>query len=139
METIRAAVEVIVPPTEDSPGGADLGVQDHVTEVLDRLSPGFVDLAATLLDAYAVDVRPGVAFRDLTLEEKGRVLKDISRESSQDLIDVVSGLLVFAYGGMYSEWTGYDRASKTLEPPSVWERMGYQGPVSGHPKYREDV
>ena len=57
----------------------------------------------------------------------------MSEEESQDIADALGGLLVFAYGGMYSEWTGYDRESGTLERPAAWDRMGFLGPSRGHP------
>jgi hypothetical protein len=51
----------------------------------------------------------------------------------------VDALLVFTYGGMHSEWTGYDRARGALRAPAVWADMGYGGPARGHPVYREDA
>lgn len=136
IEAIRAAVEAIVPAAGGRPGGAELKVHLHVVEALDRFLPGFVDLAGTLLDAYAVDVRPGASFVELTLEERAQVLRAMSLEDSADMRDVVDGLLVFTYGGMYSEWTGYDRGSRDLQMPRAWEAVGFAGPSDGHPHYR---
>jgi hypothetical protein len=137
VEAIRAAVEAIVPAMGDRPGARELGVHLHVVEALDRFLPGFVDLAGTLLDAYAVDVRPGASFTELTLEERTQVLRAMSLEDNADMRDVIEGLLVFTYGGMYSEWSGYDADSETLRPPPLWEAVGYHGPSDGHPGYRE--
>lgn len=138
IEAVRAAVETIVPPTGDRAGGGDLPVHVHVVDALDRFLPGFVDLAATLLDAYAVDVRAGASFTDLTPEERTEVLRAMSLEDGADMRDIIDGLLVFTYGGMYSEWTGYDRETRTLHPPRAWEALGYHGRSDGHPDYRTD-
>lgn len=137
IEAVRAAVEAIVPATGKHPGAAELRVHLHVVEALDRFVPGFVDLAGTLLDAYAVDVRPGASFIDLTPEERTQVLRVMSLEDNADMRDVIDGLLMFTYGGMYSEWSGYDRETGTLQPPRAWQALGFQGPSDGHPDYRE--
>ena len=139
LATIKAAVEVIVPPSDGRAGAADLGVERHVVEAIEQFLPGFVDLLATLLDAFAADVRPGVAFRELNAGERTEVLRAMSREESPDMQDIVDGLMVFTYGGFYSEWTGYDKGSKTLRPPDAWSRMGYRGPSLGVPEYREGI
>jgi hypothetical protein len=137
IEAVRAAVQAIIPATGDRPGGAELGVHMHVVEALDRFLPGFVDLAATLLDAYAVDVRTGASFTDLTPEERTTVLRAMSHEENADMRDIIEGLLAFTYGGMYSEWTGYDRETGELRPPDAWDAMGFHGPSDGHRSYRE--
>jgi len=139
IEAIRAAVEAIVPGTGERPGGAELRVHEHVVEALDRFLPGFVDLAATLLDAYAVDVRADASFTDLTLEERTAVLRAMSLEENADMRDIIEGLLAFTYGGMYSEWTGRDRETGELRSPAAWETMGFAGLSDGHPKYRETL
>ncbi|HEY3211074.1 MAG TPA: gluconate 2-dehydrogenase subunit 3 family protein [Actinomycetota bacterium] len=137
IEAVRAAVEAIVPATGDRPGGADLQVHLHVVDALDLFLPGFVDLAATLLDAYAVDVRQGASFTELTIEERSRVLRAMCLEDNADMRDVVDGLLVFTYGGMYSEWSGYEPETGALQPPRAWDALGFHGPSDGHPDYRE--
>jgi hypothetical protein len=137
MNTIRAAVDAIIPQVDERAGAAELGVSRHVVEAFELFLPGFVDLLVTLLDAYASDVRPGTAFTGLTHDERREVLRAMSKEESRDMQDVVDGLMVFTYGGFYSEWTGYDRQSRALVPPAAWAGMGYQGPSLGHPEYRE--
>jgi hypothetical protein len=135
---VRAAVEAIVPPFGDLPGAADLDVQRHVVEAIEQFLPGFVDLLVTLLDAYANDVEPGAGFAQLDADGRMGVLRTMSGEDDPDMQDIVDGLLVFTYGGYFSEWTGYDRASGTLRPPAVWTAIGYGGPSAGHPDYRKD-
>jgi hypothetical protein len=139
IEAVRAAVEAIVPSLPHRAGGTELDVHLHVAAALDRFLPGFVDLAATLLDAYATDVRTDASFTELTPEERTHVLRAMSLEEGADIQDIVDGLLVFAYGGMYSEWTGYDRATGTLHPPRAWVALGFHGPSDGHPDYRPET
>jgi gluconate 2-dehydrogenase subunit 3-like protein len=138
LAAIRAAVETIVPPTDGSRGGADLGVERHVVEQLDRLTPGLPDLIGGLLDAYAADVRPDTSFVQLDLEERGRVIRAMGEDDTQDVREAVSAIFVFTLGGTYSEWSGYDRATGRLDPPASWTDIGYPGPVLGHPVYRQD-
>jgi hypothetical protein len=138
VEVIRAAVDAIVPSVDGEPGGADLGVERHVVESIEAFIPGFVELLASLLNAYAADVRAGASFGQLSIEDRQRVLRAMSLEENPDMQDVVDGLLVFTYGGFYSEWTGRDEATGGLVRPRAWADTGYQGPVLGHPAYRED-
>ena len=90
---------------------------------LELFVPGFADLLATLLEAYAADVRSGVAFAHLSPDERRQVLRTMAKEESPDMRDVIDGLFVLTYGGMYSEWTGYDRATGRLSPPRAWARL----------------
>src|SRR2546426_10608037 len=135
LATIRAVVEVIAPPTVNAPGGAELGVHHHVADAIEAAFPGFVDMVAMLLDAYASDVRAGSPFSGLDLEERGRVLEAMAREETQDMQEIVGALFLFTYGGVYSEWTGYDRTIGELRPPPTWAALGYRGPVLGNPRY----
>ncbi len=139
MQIVRAAVDAVIPAVDGQPGAADLDVQRHVVEAIDGFLPGFVDLLTTLLDAYAADVRSGASFLELNPDERRGVLRLMSLEENPDMRDVIDGLLVFTYGGMYSEWTGYDRATGALTAPAVWESIGFLGPAKGHPDRREDL
>ncbi len=138
IDAVRAAVEAIVPSVDGWPGAAELGVERHVVDSIEQFLPGFVDLLATLLDAYAADVRAGVGFAGLDLNERREVFRAMSTEDSADMRDIIDGLLVFTYGGMYSEWTSYDRGTGRLERPAAWDRLGYGGPSDGNPEYRQD-
>ena len=100
---IRAAVDAIVPSVDGEPGAAALGVERHVVDSLEAFIPGFVDLLASLLNAYAADVRADASFTDLDVEDRQRVLRAMSLEENPDMQDVVDGLMVFTYGGVYSE------------------------------------
>ncbi len=133
LATIRAAVEAILP------SGIEVGADRRVAELVDVALPGFPDMMAALLDAFAMDVRPGAAFRELSLEERGRVIRAMSSEESQDIRDAIDGIFVFSVGAVYSEWSGYDPATETLTPPASWERVGFRGPSRGHPDYRVGI
>jgi len=136
---IRAAVDVIAPASDGYPGGLELGVENHVMDLVDQTLPGLIDMIAALLNAYAGEVRADTPFADLNHEERSAVLRAMSSDDSQDIRDAVDALLVFTFGGMFSEWSGYDRATGSLEPPKSWARAGFHGPVHGHPAYRENV
>jgi hypothetical protein len=136
---IRAAVEAILPSTLSGPGAAELGVERHVVEQIEVTFPGMVGLLEALLNAFASDVVPGETFEALSIEDRQQVLRIMSSDESQDVVECVDALLVFTYGGTYSEWTGYDRATGRLDPPAVWAEVGYPGPSRGHPEYRRDA
>jgi gluconate 2-dehydrogenase subunit 3-like protein len=136
---IRAAVEAVLPSTVSGPGAAELGVERHVVEQIEVTFPGMLDLLEIMLNAYASDVVAGSAFEDLSIEDRQQVLRLMSMEESQDIVEIVDAILVFTYGGVYSEWTGYDRATGRLDPPAVWDEVGYPGPSRGHPVYRTDA
>src|ERR1051326_4499185 len=135
VSTVRAAVEAIIPSVDGRPGGAETHVERHVMRSIDLFVPGFVDLLVSLLDAYAADVRSDAPFAELSIEERHQVFRAMCLEESPDMQDIADALLVFTYGGFYSEWSGYDRHSRRLDPPAVWSAMGYRGPVDGHPVY----
>lgn len=139
LETIRAAVDTVVPATDELAGGVAMGVQDHVTALLEIALPGMTDMVAALLNAYAMDVRPGATFVDLTAEERSNVLRNMSSDDSQDIRDAVDAIIVFSMGGTCSEWSGYERATGSLKPPASWSLAGFPGPSLGHADYREDV
>jgi hypothetical protein len=138
LRAVEAVVDTIAPDVPEGPGGVALGVHRHVSESIEAALPGFVDMLAMLLDGYASEARPGASFADLDPEERGAVLRAMGREDSQDMKELVGALFLFTYGGMYSEWTGYDRATRDLEPPQVWRELGFRGPVRGNPEYRAD-
>jgi len=137
--TVRAAAEAIAPSVDGRPGAAELGAHEHVADLIDQAVPGFIDMIVMLLDAYASDVEAGTPFRELPIEGRQQVLRALASEEGQDARDIVDALFVFTLGGVYSEWSGYDRASGELRPPAVWDEVGYHGPVDGHPDYRVGI
>jgi hypothetical protein len=132
LATLRAAVDAVAPPVDGQPGAVELGVERHVVEQIELYLPGFTDMLAALLDAYAPDVRPGTAFVDLTPAERGEVFRLMASEESQDVREAIDAVFVFTLGGVYSEST-----AAPGERPAAWDRVGFAGPSYGHPDYRE--
>jgi hypothetical protein len=128
VETIRAAVDALLPPTDGTPGAVQRGVPDFVIRNAEVFLPGFTDLAHALLNAYAMGVDPGKTFVELALDERRSVLEDLSRGETQDMREVLSAIQVFALGGTFSE--ALDGASEE------WDRAGFPGPSQGYPVYR---
>jgi hypothetical protein len=138
LATLRAAVETVAPATEGMPGATDLNSHEHVADMMEIGLPGITVMIAALLDAYAADVKPGTPFKDLSSEERDRVVRAMSVDESQDIRDAIDAIIVFGCGGMFSEWSGYDRASRALKAPVTWAAVGFHGPVHGHPDYKKD-
>jgi gluconate 2-dehydrogenase subunit 3-like protein len=136
---IRAAVDAMLPATDGRPGAVDLGVERHVVEQAEGAMVGSTDLMAALLNAYADGVRSGVAFAELSREERVMVLRTMYADEAQDIRDVVDTIQIFAIGGMYSEWTTFDPKTRELQRPATWDDVGYHGPVDGVPDYRVDI
>jgi hypothetical protein len=97
--------------------------------------PGFTELIATLLDAYA----SGTPFVDLDRPGREAVIREMVHDESQDVREAIDAVFVFALGGMFSEWTGLDRSTGDLTPPPTWAAMGFRGPSDGYASYREDA
>lgn len=137
IEVIRAAVEAILPGDGDLPSAAALNVHHHVAALADGYLDGFADMIASLLNAYAAE-QGAESFPRLDHAGRIAVLRAMASEESADLRDAADAVFVFAYGGMYSEWTGFDREARALRAPAAWARVGYHGPVPGHPDFRVD-
>ncbi|MGH2726776.1 MAG: gluconate 2-dehydrogenase subunit 3 family protein, partial [Actinomycetota bacterium] len=136
LDAIRAAVDTVVPAAEGLPGALAMGVDRHVVDLIEQSFPGFVDLIAALLNAYAMDVIAGASFAELTVEERSVVLRNMSTDDSQDIRDAVDALIVFTSGGSYSEWSRYERETgKLAAAPATWVHVGFHGPSHGHPTY----
>jgi hypothetical protein len=135
LAAIRAAVETILPPTEDLPGAVDLGAERHVVEQMELYLPGYTELMGTLLDAYA----GGTPFVELDRPGREAVIREMVDDEAQDVRELIDAIFVFALGGMFSEWSGLDRSSGELTPPQTWAAVGFRGPSDGHPTYREDA
>ena len=138
LETLRAAVETVAPSTEAMPGATDLDSHQHVADMMEIGLPVITVMIAALLDAYAADVKPGTPFKDLSIEDRNRVVRAMSVDESQDIRDAIDAIIVFGCGGMFSEWSGYDRATRALKAPVTWAALGFHGPVHGHPDYKKD-
>lgn len=136
VSTIRAAVDAILPGDGVLPAASELGVHEHVVALGEQYLTGFADVIAALLDAYAADAG-GASFAALDADGRRRALRAMAADESADVRDAADALFTFAYGGMYSEWTGLDRPRRRLRPPAAWERVGFHGPSRGHPAHAE--
>jgi hypothetical protein len=132
LATLRAAIEAVAPPVDDQPGAVEMGVERHVVTQIEMYLPGFSEMLAALLDAYAMDVRAGAAFAELTPEERGEVFRLMASEEAQDIREAVDAIFVFTLGGVYSE-----SVAPPGERPPAWDRVGYPGPSHGYPDYRD--
>jgi gluconate 2-dehydrogenase subunit 3-like protein len=139
LETLRVAIDTVVPTTDGMPGAIELNAHQHVVDMLELNLPGITDMVAALLDAYAGEVSPGTPFKDLGVDDRGTVFRAMSTDESQDIRDAIDALIVFGCGGTFSEWSGYDRAAKALKAPPTWSAVGYHGPSHGHADYRPEV
>jgi len=133
LATLRAAIEAIAPPVDGQPGAAEIGVEDHVVHQIEMYLPGFTEMLGALFDAYAMDVRAGAAFTELTPEERGEVFRLMASEDAQDIREAIDAVFVFTLGGLYSE-----SRAQPGERGVTWDRVGYGGPSLGHPAYREE-
>lgn len=131
--TVRAVVETILPAAEGRTGGLEVGADEHALQQLELFLPGFPDMAAALLNAYAAGVRPGATFIELTTDERVQVFRDMSADDAQDIREALDAIVLFAAGGTYSEAGG-----KAGRPPT-WDDVGYPGPSDGYPEYREGI
>ena len=130
--TLRAAIEAIAPPVDGQPGGLELGVEHHVVHQVEMYLPGFTEMLAALLDAFATDVRAGAAFAELSPAERGEVFRLMAGEESQDIREAIDAVFVFTLGGVYSEVPAAGSGERT----AAWDRVGFAGPSLGHPEYR---
>ena len=90
IETFRAAVEALLPQTDDAPGSADRGAAEFGVRQVEMFLPGFTDLAHALLTAYAMGVDPEKTFAQLSLDERRQVLEELLRGETQDMREVLS-------------------------------------------------
>lgn len=135
-ETLKAAVEVAFPGGNGIPAGLDVGAERHVRDALERFLPGSVDLLAALLDAQAAERGADAGFAELSFDERTSVLRAMLDEEIADVRELAEAVLLFGGGAIFSEWSGYERATTTLTPPAVWKRIGFPGPAQGYATYR---
>ncbi|MCA1833190.1 MAG: hypothetical protein ABR548_01330 [Actinomycetota bacterium] len=138
METLRAAVEIAFPGGDGVAAGLDVRADIHIRDALEGFLPGSLDLLAALLDAQAAGAGATDGFAALPPVERAAVFRSMLSEEIADVRELAEAVLLFGAGAVFSEWSGYDRATRTLRPPPVWERIGFGGPSIGHPSYRAE-
>jgi hypothetical protein len=129
---LRALVDIVVPRHDGLESASERGVHEHVASCLEALQPGSVKMLLLLLNIHARNVDPATRFADLDPEARATVFADLAEDDAEEIRDAVDGVLVFTLGGYFSDWSGYDRASRRLDPPPVWRRLGYEGPSQEH-------
>jgi hypothetical protein len=135
-QTLRAAVEVAFPGGDGIPAGLDVNADVHIREALDGILPGSVDLLAALLDAQAAELGAAEGFASLSFDDRTKVFKAMLDEDIADVRELAEAVLLFGAGAIFSEWSGYDRTTRELRPPTAWSALGFPGPSRGHPVYR---
>jgi hypothetical protein len=133
--TIREVVDTIFPTAEGRTGALEVGAGEHAVQQLDLFLEGFPDMAAALLNAYAMGVRPGATFAELTTEERVQVFREMAAEEAQDIREALDAIVLFAAGGTYSEHA----APAPGERPPTWDELRYPGPSDGYPDYRVGI
>lgn len=108
---LRDVLNRIVPAEDDFPGAGDLGIASRVHEVVSEsatLAKLFVSGLAQIEVVAAGDM--GKDFRDLSPEEKDRVLRRVEQEQS----DFFNALVQHTYNGYYTH-------------PAIFPLIGYEG------------
>ena len=129
---LRALVDVVLPRHAGLEAASERGVHEHVAACLEAMQPGSVRMLILLLDIHARNVDSAARFADLGPEGRARVFSDLAVDDADEIRDAVDGVLLFTLGGYFSDWSGYDRASRRLDAPPVWRRVGYRGPSEHH-------
>lgn len=137
IQTLRAAVECAFPAGDGIPSGLEAGADVHIRDALEAMLPGSTDLLAALLDASATEIGSDAGFAALPPDDRARVLRAMLSEEIADVRELAEAVLLFGFGAIYSEWSGYDRETKTLTPPAAWDAIGFGGPSEGHPEYHD--
>jgi len=133
-EVLRALAETVVPgpPHDPSFGAAEIQAEGFIAHYLESVIPGLSEGVATILDGMATELRSGAAFPDLTLEERGAVLRKLCEHEVQDLRELGDLLLALSLASVYGEWSGLDENGELSRLPLGWELTGWPGPAEGY-------
>ncbi len=134
METLRAVVELAFPEGDGIPSGSSVRAEEHIRDGIELILPGATDLLAALLDGGAME-RGAESFVALSREDRDAVFRAMLAEPVADIREAAEAVLLFGFGAIYSEWSSYDATARTLTRPPVWDTIGYDGPVLGHPEH----
>src|SRR6266545_3059541 len=109
-ETLRALAETVVPgpPHDASFGGAEIEAERFIAHYLEAVIPGLSEGVATILDGLATELRPETSFVDLSLEDRGSVLRRLTEHEVQDLRELGDLLMALSLAAVYGEWSGLD-------------------------------
>lgn len=125
--TLDALAEAVLPG-----GAAEAGAPDALREVLARMGDEVASGVGLVLDGYADGVRSGAAFADLSVDERGTVLRAIASEDDPNLQQLVRLSVSLVVAAVYGERSGLDASGGLAERPASWDRIGYPGPSTGY-------
>jgi hypothetical protein len=133
--TLRALAEAVVPgpPHDESFGAAEIDAERFIAHYLEALIPGLAEGVATILDGLASELRSDTTFVDLSLDERGSVLKRLTEHEVQDLRELGDLLMALSFAAVYGEWSGLDEHGALTREPLGWELTGWPGPAEGYP------
>jgi hypothetical protein len=131
--TLRAVAETVVPgpPADEAFGAPEIEAERFLAHYLDTLIPGLSEGVVTILDGMAAERKEGVAFADLSLEDRGTILETLASHEMNDLRDLGDLLIVLSIAAVYGEWSGLDSDGELTRVPLGWELTGWPGPSEG--------
>lgn len=132
LATMRAVVETIIPgpPHDPTPGAADVGAHEFVTEMLQRLGDEILGGAVMVLEGFAQQAGAN-SFVDLDLPSREQVLRSIA-DSGDDLGQLVRLLFAMTMAAYYGEMTSLEDGQLVRRPVS-WDLIGFPGPAVAYP------
>jgi hypothetical protein len=134
MDTLRAVVDLAFPEGDGIPSGLSVKAEEHIRDGIELILPGATELLTALLDGGAME-RGADSFLALPADGREHVFRAMLADPVADIRETAEAVLLFGFGAIYSEWSSYDPSSRTLTRPPVWDTVGYDGPVLGHPDY----
>jgi hypothetical protein len=131
--TLRALAETVVPgpPHDETLGAAEIESERFIAHYLETVIPGLTDGVVTMLDGMATELRGGSAFADLSIDDRGAVLRKLCTHEVADLRDLGDLLVVLSMAAVYGEWSGLDAEGELTRIPLGWELTGWPGPSEG--------
>lgn len=125
--TLDALAEAVLPDA-----ALEAGAPGALSEVLSRLGEEAASGVVGVLDGYADGVRSGTAFADLSVDERGAVLRTIASADDPNLQQVVRLSVSLVVAAVYGERSGLDASGRLVRRPASWDRIGYPGPSTGY-------
>lgn len=125
--TLDALAEAVLPDAALAAGAAGA-----LSEVLARMGDEVASGVGLVLDGYADGLRSGAVFADLSVGERGQVLRAIAAEDDPNLQQLVRLSVSLVVAAVYGERSGLDAEGRLTARPASWDRIGYPGPSTGY-------
>lgn len=125
--TLDALAEAVLPSM-----ALDAGAPGALSEVLARMGEEVASGVGLVLDGYADGFRSGAAFADLSVDERGAVLRAIAASDDPNLQQLVRLSVSLVAAAVYGERSGLDADGRLTGRPASWDRIGYPGPSTGY-------